>query len=167
MQSRWIESIQKPFSPCFNKGDDNLTFIIMEYIKDGSLTDFLKQSLSLEQLRSLFLQTAFILMQIEYLSWRHQFRKYSYKKEWKKQKQMQYNILQKSYTLPYLGFKVVFIDFGRGNFFHKQSKSTTIAYIIDDILIAYDIFTRYMPKSKMNDAIKLAIQKFSMSKQSS
>ena len=61
---QWYKEIIKPITPCQVDNGDSLTFIVMEYIKDGDLIDFFNKSPTLQQLESLFFQTAYIFMEI-------------------------------------------------------------------------------------------------------
>ena len=63
---RWKLRITNPIIPC-NNGTNPMTFIVMEYIKNGDLETFLKSHLSLQQLKSLFLQTAYVFMELGFI----------------------------------------------------------------------------------------------------
>ena len=159
-KSKWVGAIINPITPCFNKGNDSLT-----YIKDGSLIGFLQQTPTLRQLHSLFLQTAYTIMEIGLIyniyhgdinSGNILLKKTPLRKT--------FRYMGSQYELKSFGFQVVFIDFGRGNFFKNYPETTKISHIIDDILISFDVFTRYISSIFLKEKLISRFQTYELGK---
>ena len=163
---RWIKNIDKPITPC-SQGKDPLTFIVMEYIENGGISEFLESSPTLQEIKSIFFQTTYILMELGFTYKIHHGDINSGNillKNTKINKTLTFNILGEIYKVESQGFRVVLIDFGRGYFYSNHSQKSILVNVFEEIVAAFDIYTRYISNTKLKKKIKAILQEYMVSK---
>jgi serine/threonine protein kinase len=137
---KWKNKLNAQTFACDPSGKRSLTFIVMEYIKFGSINKLLKESTSKELLLSLFLQTAMIMLELGKLYNILHGDLHTGNILIKKSKKKYFTYMRK-YKIPLFGYRVVLIDFGRS----KIYKSTLAdADILDDIAIVFEIYRNHI-----------------------
>jgi hypothetical protein len=160
-KQRWLYDIKKQVTLCQPNGKDLVHFIVMEYIKDGGLDDFLKlidsydEKTQLQYYKSLFLQIALGIMEMGsvykvYHGDLNTGNMLIYKTT---KSHLTYRVFDKEYKVKTNGFYPIFIDFGRGGLYDKQSKNRSL--IVDDIVIAFTVMNAWISsqtiKKKVTD----------------
>jgi len=150
-KKRWMEH------PQHNKESlDQLTFMIMDYIPNGDVANFLKNATK-QQIKALFIQCAFAMIDMAETCSVSQgdFNSGNVLVSTEKPTTKKINIGKKQYTFNTHGVKPLFIDFGRG-----YIRETKAKYIIEDIMT---LFLNYIPdvqfQNKLNDMIFEILEK--------
>lgn len=177
-KQRWMKPISHNHTQlCEEKGTDNLHFLVMEYIKDGTLDGFMNSLKEYDEqkqndmIRSLFLQVALAIMEIGITHKVYQgdlnsgnILLYKTSKQY-----TTYNVGDKKYKVKTNGFYPIIIDFGRGGIYDKKSKY--IPFIIDDIIIAIMVMKAWIPnvaiqqkatvlRKKLSEAPRKSVETF-------
>jgi serine/threonine protein kinase len=148
-KNRWKKDLGTEQFACDPNGTQNITFIVMEYIKYGRISKLLKDDLSNEVLSSLFLHTAYLLYELGKV----------YKISHgdlntgniliKRTKKKSIHFMNK-FEVKTFGYKIVFVDFGR-SYISKSSQHTE--NILTDITTVLDIYRNYI-RDKNDDLSK-------------
>lgn len=153
-KKRWMEELRGGQNLCKPDGPHNLHFIVMEYVRNGDLREFLETNTNADALRSLCLQTALALLEMGTV----------YKVShgdinsgnilvYKTTKAlMTFRVFDKVYKVQSCGFYPVFIDFGRGGLYEATSKN--LRYIVDEVLIALSMYNSWIK----NNEVKMRLQ---------
>jgi serine/threonine protein kinase len=167
-KERWIHDIlaHKPILPCSITGTDNLAFIVMEYISNGSITDFFNVTPSFNQLKSLFLQTALLIIE---LGMKHKVYHGDLNsgnillKRTHANAMITFDMEGGMIKINTHGIRPVLIDFGRGGFYDKKAKNRSL--IMDDIMIAFSMYSNWVKHNEpFVKSVRAIIAKHSHSK---
>lgn len=140
-KQRWKKVLQTSQFACDRNGTSNLTFVVMEYLKDGSIRDLLRNpDLTLEHMQSLFLQTAFILYELGKTYHVSHGDLHTGNVLLKKTKKNTLRFLKNydhHHDVHVFGYKVVLVDFGRGRIFSHPCETDDI---LNDIAIVFQTY---------------------------
>lgn len=147
-KERWMEEIIKdtPVQPCLRDGKHHLGFIVLEYIPNGSVLDFFDSKPSVTTLKSLFIQTALVIMELgtKYKIFQGDLNYGNILlKRTKPHASMKYQIDDDTFVkINTLGIRPVLIDFGRGGFYEKHRKNTF--NIMQDVILALSVYSNWI-----------------------
>jgi serine/threonine protein kinase len=145
-----------PYIPC-KSGNDDLTFIIMEYVQGGDVGTFIKQCTDRNIILSMYVQVALSLIEMDtkYKVYHGDLNSGNILIKKAKNGKRSFDVDGKTYKVSTYGVRPVFIDFGRGGFYEKKSKNTKL--IIEDVLVAWSVMTSWVQdvelKNHLNDLI--------------
>lgn len=152
-KNRWNKRITKPTTLCQTNANDHVHFLIMEYIKDGDLNEFIdhivklytsdpKQGMKL--FKSLFLQISLGIMEMgtTYKIYHGDLNSGNILVYKTTQQIITYKVLDREYRMKTYGFYPVFIDFGRGGMYEKRPKNQTL--IKEDISIIGNVLSAWI-----------------------
>jgi serine/threonine protein kinase len=131
-----------------------LHFIVMEYIRDGDLWQFMKKHANdVAVLKCLFLQVALAICEIGsvYKVYHGDIHSGNILVHETSKSHVVYRVFEAEYKVRTHGFYPVMIDFGRGSTFDKTSKN--VRFIIDEVLIALSMFSGWV-----NNGLKIQLQ---------
>ena len=153
--NRWQRPIDKSNKQKMcSSGSNKLHFIVMEYIEDGDLATFLKeQTQHIDVLKSFFLQTAYTIIEIGkiYQLSQGDINSGNILVVKTSKSKLTYTVLDTKTIVKTYGFLPVFIDYGRSYFYEKNVKPN--ASIIDDILMAFNVYSRWLTSPKLQKHI--------------
>jgi len=135
-KTRWMEALSKPQTTCHE-----LTFIVMDYIENGDLIEFLKNATTL-QIKALCIQCALAIIDMsqKYNVSQGDFNSGNVLIKLDKPSKKSVRIGKHSFTFDTHGVQPLFIDFGRG-----YICKTSTRYIIEDITTLFAIIANYIP----------------------
>lgn len=166
-KERWMYHIVKtrPITPCQGLGTDNLAFMVMEYIPNGDIIDFFTTMPLLRQLKSFLIQTALVIMELgmKYKVYHGDINSGNILvKHTNPNKEMTYDMEGTLVKVITHGVRPVFIDFGRGGFYDKRAKNRSL--IMDDVMIAFIMFSKWIKNDPFTEAVLTIIKKHSYPK---
>lgn len=151
-KSRWANKINEPVTFCNNK-QDNLHFIVMEYVSNGDISEYVKKA-SLIEIRSLLIQLVFtiLILGTKYKMNHGDLNTGNILIQSTTKKRIVYQYRNKTYYVKSCGIMPVLIDFGRSSHF------STIQYesIMDEIFTAINVCVLYI----QDDNLKTAFHTF-------
>jgi serine/threonine protein kinase len=140
-KERWRDNLHTSRFACEANGNDMLTFIVMEYIKYGSIFKLLERKpMNKEVLYSLCLQTIYILYDLGKTYNISHGDLHTGNILIKKTKKRFMTIMNR-FKIPLFGYRVVFVDFGRSYITKKPQRTSDI---LNDITIVLDVYRNYM-----------------------
>jgi serine/threonine protein kinase len=152
-------------SPCSgnNEHDDPLSFMVMEYIPNGSVDLYLKSNPSLKKLQSLLVQSALLLIELgtKYKVYQGDLNSGNLLlKRTKRGTTVKYNVDKDTMIeVPTHGIRPVLIDFGRGGFYDKKSKNKSL--IMDDVTILFSVYNNWIENKNVKQQLHNVISKYS------
>lgn len=163
-KERWMQDIvaHRPLIPCQSAKKDELAFIVMEYIPHGNILDFFQSTPTSKVLKSLFLQTALLIIELGM-----KFKIYHgdlnsgnvLLKRTKPNATMTYEVEDRVIKVKTLGIRPVLIDFGRGGFYDKKSKNRSL--IMDDIMITLSMYSNWIQDDILVQRVRDVVRKHS------
>lgn len=137
---RWKRALNTSQFACDPNGKHSITFIVMEYIKYGDVSKLLAKPISKQQIYSLFMQTIFILYELGKVYCILHGDLHTGNILVKKTKQKTITYMGK-YNVDIIGYRLVFVDFGRCV---RLKKPHSTDHILSDIVLCLDIFRNYI-----------------------
>lgn len=158
-KERWMETLKKPQKTCKDKGgNDDLTFMIMPYIQDGDVCDFINKA-SKEEIVTLFLVTAVAITEIAKYNVSHgDLNSGNILITHRKPALKTIKVGNAKYTFNTYGIHPLFIDFGRGHVYHSKIAQS---HIIDDILTMFSVLVNYVPLQSLKEELNNIIMSIS------
>jgi serine/threonine protein kinase len=152
-KSRWANKINEPVTFCNNK-QDNLHFIVMEYVSNGDISEYVKKA-SLIEIRSLLIQLVFtiLILGTKYKMNHGDLNTGNILIQSTTKKRIVYQYRNKTYYVKSCGIMPVLIDFGRSSHF------STIQYesIMDEIFTAINVCVLYIQDIHLKTAFQTFI----------
>lgn len=145
-EKRWYKDVQGPTRFCNNKGD-SLHFIVMEYIRDADLADFLSRATQ-SHIKSLFVQATLAIVELAYTYKLHHgdLNSGNLLVSRTPHKSHTYEVDGTSIRVKTHGILPILIDFGRGASYTKRPQWSLVK---DDILTMFAVMIRWIPDNSL------------------
>lgn len=153
---RWQKNVVSPQTFCIANGVANFHFIVMEYIHNGDLGDFFKTQQDTNILKSFFVQSALVIIELGsiYKIAHGDLNSGNILVAKTNKSSLTYNLFGTRTKVATFGVIPIFLDFGRCS---KYEKHTRNKYdILQDVLLLFGIFSAWMQedlKSKVRDFV--------------
>jgi serine/threonine protein kinase len=154
-KKRWMYNITSQRTLCDPNGEDLLHFIVMEFIENGSIDEYISEIEGQDTLylSSFILQIALAIMEMGtvhkvYHGDLNTGNILIYRTS---KKHITYKVFDKEYKVKSNGIYPVFIDFGRGGLYKKTSKNKS--EIIDDITIALSVIEPWISSKPLKQKL--------------
>jgi serine/threonine protein kinase len=152
---RWHNSIERGRQVCIDNGPNQLHFIVMEYIPDGDLTQFIRSATS-KQLKSFITQTvlAFADLMTNCLIMHDDIHTGNILVRKTTRKTLTYHINGKLYRIKTEGFMPVLLDFGRAKLPDLGQRKIQNGYVIDELMLAVSAIRCDVKDPKLKASLK-------------
>jgi serine/threonine protein kinase len=150
-KSRWEKPIESEVKFCSND-KDKLHFFVYEYIENGDIEDFFTSNPSLLQIKSIFIQSALVIMILgkKYKIIHGDLNSGNILFEKTNKKSITYELDDLKYTLDTNGRIPKLIDFGRC----KKLKGNVNESVMDDVYILLDILSIWIKDQTWKTSIR-------------
>lgn len=155
-KNKWINNIKKNISFC-TQGKDELHFIVMEYIENADLIDFFNNKPSIKEIKSLFIQTMLILMDLafNYKIYHGDLNSGNILVRKTKKKTATYHINNKVHRINTYGINPILLDYGRGGIYKNNIDHNEV---MDDIMTIFYTFSTLIQNNELKLKIRLFIE---------
>ncbi len=145
---RWKMPLNQSSSLCLATGKDMLHFIVIEYIENGDLASWMRNTIDEKTITTFFMQTAMILIDFgfKYRFMHGDINSGNILVRKTQKERLKYSFPDGKYIyVSTHGFMPIFLDFGRSYELDHGYKSKAIRFIVlQEILAAYIVMANYM-----------------------